>query len=435
MNRIEALRRRREERLSLADVFQFQGLSYPYAVLDGPNTRSEETAVGLLPFVAALVQSPPAFAAQTIRAQLMEQARFVWRGNRLNSAPGRLFGTSELAILEQPWPGGTTGELLSRMEWHAGTTGNAYVHRQGNRLRLLRPDWVTIIIGSDTAPDQAAWALDGEVVGYLYKPGGGGAAQYERLLPETVAHWAPIPDPLATYRGMSWMTPIIREINADSSATNHKLKFFENGATPQMVFSLDSSVTPEQMREFKLATDSAISGIGNAYKNLYLGGGADVTVVGKDLQQIDFTNVQAMTENRIAVASRVPAALLGIKEGLQGSTLNSGNFGATRRMMADTWFYPTLHSACATLAHLLPRKVDAELWYDADIPFLREDARDAAEIVGTNARAIRQLLDAGFTPESAVDAIVSNDLTLLDHTGLYSVQLQRPNTSPADPAS
>jgi phage portal protein BeeE len=270
----------------------------------------------------------------------------------------------------------------------------------------------------------------------MYQPGGGAskAGQSEMLLPENVAHWAPIPDPMATYRGMSWMTPIIREIQADSAATDHKLKFFENGATPQMVFSLDSSVTPEQMREFKQATESAVNGLGNAYKNLYLGGGADVTVVGTDLKQLDFTNIQGMTENRIAVASRIPAALLGIKEGLQGSSLNAGNFSAARRMLADTWYYPTLQSACSTLGHLLPARRDAELWYDDDIPFLREDAKDAAEIVGENARAIRQLLDAGFTPESAVTAVMSNDLSMLDHTGLFSVQLQRPGSNTEPPA-
>lgn len=435
MNRIEALRRRRDERsLGLpSDSFLFNSLAY---TIGSVGSRQEEIAPGLGPYVQALLQSPPAFAAQQTRALLLEQARFVWRGNRLSDNPGKLFGTAELGVLEKPWPSGTTGELLSRMEWHAGPVGNAYVLKQGNRLRVLRPDWVTIIIGSNRSPDEPAWALDGEIVGYLYRPGGGAGGRAdgraEMLLPEDVAHWAPIPDPMASYRGMSWLTPVIREIQADSAATEHKLKFFEQGASPQMVFSLDSSVTPEQMREFKQATEAAVNGVGNAYKNLYLGGGADVTVVGADLKQLDFTNVQGMGENRIAVASRIPAALLGIKEGLQGSALNAGNFSATRRMLADTWYYPTLQSACSTLAHLLPTKIDAELWYDDDIPFLREDAKDAAEITKVNAGSVRQLIDAGFTPTSAVSSVQANDLSLLEHTGMFSVQLHTPGDDDAE---
>jgi hypothetical protein len=52
--------------------------------------------------------------------------------------------------------------------------------------------------------------------------------------------------------------------------------------------------------------------------------------------------------------------------------------------------------------------------------------KDRAEIQSTNASAIGQLVKDGFTPESAVLAITTNDLTNLVHTGLYSVQLQPP---------
>ncbi|WP_199844194.1 hypothetical protein [Streptomyces sp. RTd22] len=75
------------------------------------------------------------------------------------------------------------------------------------------------------------------------------------------------------------------------------------------------------------------------------------------------------------------------------------------------------------------------LWYDArDVPFLREDRKDAAEIQGIQSRTIRALLDAGFTPESVVAAVEAEDYTLLVHTGLFSVQLQKPGALDA-PAS
>jgi hypothetical protein len=37
-----------------------------------------------------------------------------------------------------------------------------------------------------------------------------------------VAHFAPIIDPLADFRGMSWLTPILREIQADQAMTRHQ---------------------------------------------------------------------------------------------------------------------------------------------------------------------------------------------------------------------
>lgn len=194
-----------------------------------------------------------------------------------------------------------------------------------------------------------------------------------------------------------------------------------------MVFSLDPSVTPEQLRDFKEATDDALSGVGNAYKNLYLGGGADVTVVGRDMQQLEFGATLAAGENRIAVASRVPAAILGVKEGLQGSTLNAGNFSQARRAMADTWLFSNLKSLCSALETLVVAPNGLRLWYDSNIPFLRDDAKDAAQVNQTNAQAIRTLADGGFDPDSVVAAVTANDMSLLVHTGRLSVQLQKPN--------
>src|SRR5205814_6556994 len=67
----------------------------------------------------------------------------------------------------------------------------------------------------------------------------------------------------------------------------------------------------------------------------------------------------------------------------------------------------------------------ADLWYDADgIPFLQQDATDAANIQTVKSGTMRQLIDAGFDPSSVIDAVNNDDLNMLVHTGLYSVQLQ-----------
>ena len=54
-----------------------------------------------------------------------------------------------------------------------------------------------------------------------------------------------------------------------------------------------------------------------------------------------------------------------------------------------------------------------------------------------NATAIRTYTDAGYTADSAVAAVVAGDPTLLEHTGLFSVQLQPPGSgqSPDDEGS
>jgi hypothetical protein len=86
--------------------------------------------------------------------------------------------------------------------------------------------------------------------------------------------------------------------------------------------------------------------------------------------------------------------------------------------------------ACGALAPMVAAPRGAELWYLAnDIPFLQEDAKDAADIESVKATSLRTLVDGGFDPVSAIEAVDAQDITLLEHTGKLSVQLQEPGTT------
>jgi phage portal protein BeeE len=419
--------------------FQYGGNTYSFGLTQTlAGQRVQQVAATLPGYAAALRACPPAFAAQMVRALVISQARFAFRNRPSTRTPRRIFGTSELSILERPWPNATTGELLALMEWHAGLTGNAFVVRQPSRLRVLRPDWTAVVYGSEQDPDDAATALDGEIIGYVYQNGGigSGRGKPQTMLREEVAHWSPIPDPERPGMGQSWVTAALADIQGDRAATQHKLKFFENGATPNMVVSGITAANRDQFNEIVAAMDESHAGVANAYKTLYLAAGADATVVGADLKQLDFKATQGAGETRIAMLGRVPAPLLQISEGLAGSSLNAGNFGMARRIFADSWVYPSLQDVSAALAPLLRVPGDAELWFDTtDIPLLREDAKDAAEITEIQARTIGGLVKEGFTPESAKAAVLGQNMALLEHSGLVSVQLQVPGTvtSPQPP--
>jgi hypothetical protein len=83
-------------------------------------------------------------------------------------------------------------------------------------------------------------------------------------------------------------------------------------------------------------------------------------------------------------------------------------------------------ASCAQVVNVPPF---SELWYDdRDILFLGEDQKDAADIQQVRALSLKTLIDAGFEPDSAVEAIMNSDLSRLAHSGLYSVQLQPAGT-------
>lgn len=371
------------------------------------------------------------FACILARISVFSEARFQFQRIR-NGKPGDLFGTPALDLLEQPWPNGTTGELLARMEQDVSVAGNAYLtvveDRHGRRIRRLRPDWVTVVTLSESGhPD----ALDARVGGYIYEPNGVGSGDPIVLTPDQVVHWSPLPDPEARWRGMSWITPVVREVKADTAASAHKLKFFEYGATPQFVVTYDKDLSADLVKRYMALWQENHGGVDKAYRSAHVGGGADVKAVGADLRQLDFKVVQGAGETRIAAASGIHPTIVGLSEGLQGSSLNEGNFSAARRLTADKFYRPHWRSVSAALARIVDVPADARLWVDtADIAFLQEAGKDAAERQSMEADTIHNLVAGGFLPETVVAAVAAGDWSLLKHSGLYSVQLQPANTRP-----
>jgi hypothetical protein len=380
-------------------------------------SSSEEIEANFAGYVTgAFERNGIVFACMLARQMLFSEARFQFQQLR-GGRPGDLFGTAALAPLEKPWPGATTGDLLSRAIQDVDLAGNHFaVRRAGGRIRRLRPDWVTIVLGSENDNNADSWDIDAEVIGYIYHPGG----RYSDhdpvyLLREQVAHFAP--------------TPIIREVIADSAARDHKVKFFENGATPNLFVSLDID-DPDKFKRWVEGFDAEHSGTANAYKTLFLGAGSTASVVGNSFQQIDFKVVQGAGETRIAAASGIHPVILGISDSLQGSSLNQGNFGAARRLTADKTLRPLWRNYCGSMETLIDVPEASRLWIDdLHIPFLADDVKDAAEVQAQQSSAIRQLVDAGFKPESVIDAITAGDLKRLEHSGLMSVQLLPPGTT------
>jgi hypothetical protein len=267
------------------------------------------------------------FSLAMTRIRVFKQARFQFQSFS-KGRPSTLFASQSLEVLERPWPGGVTGDLLAIMLLHADFAGNAYITLIDGQIVVMRPDWVDILLAdrryTDTSGHTGTVGL--EKVGYLYYQGGkNSGVKPVAFLADEVTHFAPIPDPLANYRGMSWLTPVVREIQADQAAQTHKLKFWENSASPNLAVKLQTTDI-NQFNAFKEKMDEQHQGLANAYQTLYLGAGADVTVIGKDMQQMDFAKVIAAGEVRLAAAAGVHPSVAGLSEGLQGSSLNAGNF-------------------------------------------------------------------------------------------------------------
>lgn len=383
------------------------------------------------------------FACLVARMLLFSEARFQWQ-QMDNGKAGALFGTSGLLPLEEPWSGASTSDLLSFMSLDVDLAGNAFIARGPKSqfgtapytLRRLQPDWVTIVGGSQLSPnsDHPLWEWDTEVIGYIYHPGGRNSGQpVKTFLADEVSHFKMVPDPTGRFRGMSWISPIIKEIMSDDAATTHKLKYFEQGATVNTIVSLDKDIQPKQFKEFVEAFEEEHAGVMNAYKTIYLGGGADVSLIGSNMQQASFKEVQGAGETRICAAARVPPIIVGLSEGLDASTYS--NYGQAKSAFGDMAMRPMWRNACGSLQRVidLPRGQGVRLWYaESEIPFLQADVTDTANALQADAITIATLVKEGFEPDSVVKAVQGGDFSQLKHTGLVSVQLQAPGSSPSE---
>lgn len=399
--------------LNFWERFGFDGVSYIVPTGNGAETNAMQGAHN--PIVAACINT---------RLLVFSEVRFSfqrWSAGR----PGEFYGTPELAILEQPWPGATTGDLLARMEVDVSLYGNSYWVKQNNELVRLDPNRV-IIASADVHDDRTGHAYARRLVGY--------SLHNERhdeiafFTPDEVCHYKPLADPRHPFRGASWLTPVLRDVLADDQMTTYKHAFLSNSATPNLVVKFEPGVSEDAFKKFKERLESNHRGAHQQFKTLYLGAGADVKAVGSNLNELNFKAVQGAGETRIAAAAGVPASIVGISEGLAGSALNAGNYTAARRRFADGTIRPLWRAAAAALETLVPPPDGgSRLWYDdRDVSFLQEDVLDAADIRSRDAATMRTLVDGGFDPQSVIDAVTTGDMTRLTHTGSLSVQLQAP---------
>jgi phage portal protein BeeE len=370
-------------------------------------------------------RNPIVWACISVRILIFTEVRFQFQ-QFLAGRPGDRFGTQALSILEQPWPTATTGDLLARMEVDASMYGNSYWVRApgGNQLVRLNPTHVDIAT-TDVIDDETGNAYGKRLVGYFLKDDRGSIAA--TFLPSEVCHYKPVPDPAHEFRGATWLNALLPDVIADMDLTDYKHAFLKNAATPNLVVNFKDKISQEAFDAFRDRMESTHTGPESGFKTLYLGSGVDVKVVGSNFNDLAMEAVQSAGETRIAAAAGVPAGIVGLAESLKGSTLNAGNYAAIRRRFSDGTMRPLWRSAAGALSTLVPPPTASRLWYDdRDVSFLQEDVKDAADIRSADATTIRTLIEAGWFPDSAVEAVTTGDWTQLRHTGLIASTLQKP---------
>lgn len=377
-----------------------------------------------------IAECGPVYTVIDRRASVMGEARPVFQRIDASGKPTKFFSPRRLEIMTKPWPGGSFRQLVAICETDVAECGNSYWIRQGNELVRLEADWVTIVTSRVVVNGvEVGDRLEGYAVA---RPGD----QPQLLTPEQVAHYRPGISNHSPFRGESWLASVSTDASSDIEMTRYKGNFLKNGAMPSLAVLYEPDLDMAQLEQFVPLFNEKFVGPMNAGKVMHLLGGRDAKTVGATLDDLAFKAVQGAGETRIAAAAGVPAVVAGFSEGMQGSSLNAGNYVATRRLFADAKIRPLLGSLFDAFSTIVPAPAGARLWFDdSGVSFFQEDVADEANIRSTYASTIRQLIEAGYDADAAVEAVTTGRFAALtgQHSGLTSVQLQPPTDGTEPP--
>ena len=404
--------------LRLWEQFGYNGVQY---VIPGGNIV-EMTAL-------QAQRSSIVAACIKVRQQVFSEIRFCYQ-RKTEGRYGELFGGPGLGLLHQPWPFASTSDFLSRCEVDASLYGNSYwVKSTYNQIdagpvtaprylptMLTRLDPTCVhILTADVTDDITGKGFGKQLIGYIVRDRKN--HQVATFAPNEVVHYRPQPDPKHEFRGLSWLGSLLPDVIADLDLTDYIHSFVANAATPNLVMQFTDPISKAAMKEFVETIESAHTGPQAAMKNLYVGSGVDVKVVGSNFEAMQHAVTQSHGETRICAAAGVPVALLGLSEGLKGSALNAGNFASLQRLFADVQIRPNWRSICAAVTVFVKPPPNSRVWYDdRDVPFLVANRTDAGTVRQLDSATMLNLINSGYEPDSVTEAIMTEDSDAVKRT-------------------
>jgi len=227
-----------------------------------------------------------------------------------------------------------------------------------------------------------------KVAGYVYRVG----SEEIFLEPREVVHlqWF---SPISDYCGMPPAAPAEVSTTLEAYAISHSSKFYKQGARPGGVVESDIQYTADQLDAFREQFEDLYAGSANAYKPAVLWQGMHYKSVGISPQDADVLLHQRLARENIAMAYKVPPAVIGVHE-----YSNYANAAAQLRMFWQNGVVPRLEKLGRAISKFYLQPVDEQMWgvFDyEDHPALQAELLDRARayeiIVRSGIRSINEI--------------------------------------------
>lgn len=189
--------------------------------------------------------------------------------------------------------------------------GNCYLHKLRNSRRQpigLRPyhDGVITPVPSKD-PDHPSW-----IDHYDFRTGDG---ELKPIPPEDIIHikW-PILDPLQPWMAQPPILAAAREVDADNEATRYVGTLLQNDAIPRTIITQSErmALTPEEVARMRAQWIAMFGRNGTQGGVAILEPGTSVERLSLNMEELNFSALHDIPEQRICAVMRVPAVVAGL---------------------------------------------------------------------------------------------------------------------------
>lgn len=195
------------------------------------------------------------------------------------------------------------------------------------------------------------------------------------LKPYEVLH-IKYPNPDDIYEGRGTVEAIYDWIMADYYSTMVNAKYFKNGAKLGHILKPKTALQPSQIKSLRESFEALQSGAENSYRPFVLPCDIDVEKESDNPKDMDFANLQKVSQDKILAGFRVPKTVLGSAESeTNRSTAETANYVFSKR---------TLWPKCELISQylnefLVPRYGD-NLYLEFENPVPEDKAAELEEM-------------------------------------------------------
>lgn len=255
-------------------------------------------------------------------------------------------------LLRRPNPRMGEHELLATTISYLALGGNAYWHKVRNNSGQVIRLWPYHVGQLLPVPGGDDWITHYEYIGDGRKT----------VVPlEDILHFRwPLPDPDQPWMGLAPIIAAAREVDTDNEARRYVYALLKNDAVPRLALEMPEHIAVDDDMERRLKAQwRAKYGGDNRGDVAILTGGAKISRVGQNMNELAYDALSQIPESRIAAVMGVPAILAGLNVGLAHATF--ANYGEARRAFTEDTLSPLWQIFASEVDNSLTPDFDASL--------------------------------------------------------------------------